>query len=216
MTRPRYYKLLTFLLIIGITGIKIVNATAWEDWELGGELGLGVGEGSERGGILSPALMITGTRQIENRSLELGLGYMFGTSQEVNYTEDDLSYPDARTLADAGKDVDVKINVIPMTVNFMYTIYDLFYLGAGIGLYHVFYRKEPLGAHKASPDAEPGETVSRPATTAIGFQQKMGMEVFPMSPNWNWFVGIQSFLTTDTPAGSLLGISFGGKVRYSW
>lgn len=216
MKKFRYYSFLTFLLVVILTGTNIVHAASWEDWELGGELGLGVGEGSKSGGILSPALMFTGVRELEDKSLELGLGYIFGTSEEENYTKEDLSYPEDEVLADAGKDVAVKINVVPMTVNFMYTIYEQFYIGGGVGLYHVFYKKEPLGNHRATADSEPGETFSRPVTTAMGFQQKMGMEVFPMDPNWNWFVGLKSFVTTDTPAGSLLGVTLGGKVRYSW
>ncbi|MGM0442040.1 MAG: hypothetical protein ACQEQC_06450 [Elusimicrobiota bacterium] len=220
MRRYRYFRIFTFLVAVVITFFNIARAASWEDWELGGELGLAVGDAAQSGRLLSPALMITGIREVDSKSLELGLGYMFGSLEEVNYTEEeiegDIQSYSQDVLDDAGKNISVKLNVVPMTVNFIYTIYDAFYIGGGIGMYHVFYSKEPLGNHRATPGSEPGETISHPVTTAFGFQQKMGMEVFPMNPNWDWFVGLKSFMTTDTPAGSLLGVTLGGKVRYIW
>ena len=40
-----------------------INAARWEDWELGGELGLGAGSGSKSGRIMCPAVMATMTSQ---------------------------------------------------------------------------------------------------------------------------------------------------------
>jgi hypothetical protein len=90
-------------------------------------------------------------------------------------------------------------------------------VGAGIGLYHVFYKKEPLGDWRVNPDSEPGETVKSPTTTTLGFQQMVGVEVFPMSQKWNWFMGLKTFMTASGgPSGSLLGVTIGSKVRYTW
>jgi hypothetical protein len=190
---------------------------AWEDWELGGELGLAVAQGGKSGRILSPGLMGTATRIIDDKFLELGLGFMFGSDTEINYNTEDVEFSDQAVKDDAGKEVKVKMSVIPMTINFHYTFYRNFYVGAGAGLYHVFYKKEPLGKWRVNPDSEPGEPVKWPTTTALGFQQIVGVEVFPLSENWNWFMGIKTFMTTSAGhAGGLLGITIGGKVRYTW
>lgn len=199
--------------------VSVLNAAKWEEWELGGELGLGVGSAVNSGRILSPAIMVTGTRIVEDRFLELGLGYMFGSDTEINYTEKDAEYYDDDPTVKAGaeKEVTVRLSVIPMTINFHYHIYESFYIGAGIGLYHVFYSREPLGDWRVNPSSEKGEKVRSRPTTALGFQQMIGMEIFPLSEKWKWFVGIKSFITTSAGvAGSLLGLTIGGKLRYIW
>ncbi len=207
-------KILTLLMII-LMSAGITRA-AWEDWELGGEFGLGLGRGSKRGCILSPAVKVTGTRKIGDMYIELGLGYMFGSDTEINYTIDAKYHPDD-VKNDAGKEITVKLNVIPMTINFIYTIYENFYIGAGLGLYHVFYREVPDGNRRVNPNSERGETVSSPVTTAFGFQQMVGMEIFPLRENWKWFIGMKSFVTTDTgKAGRLVGITVGSRIRYIW
>ncbi|MFW6134078.1 MAG: hypothetical protein ACOC5R_00715 [Elusimicrobiota bacterium] len=216
MKNKVWINVLIFLFII----VGLSKSAQWEDWELGGEMGLGVGSGSKSGKILCPSLTITGTRTIDEKFLELGLGYLFGSDTEINYTTEELERTDVydpNVRRDVEKEVKIRLSVIPMTFNFHYTIYESFYIGAGIGLYHVFYKKEPLGDWRAEPDSEPGEVVKYPATTVLGFQQMVGMEIFPMSENWNWFVGIKSFVTTSAvETGGLMGISLGGKVRYTW
>ncbi len=219
-------KFIFFLLLVICFYSSSLNAVEWKDWELGGELGLGVGSGSKSGKILCPAIMGTATRTLDNKFLELGIGYMFGSQITVNYAEDDIDeayYTEEEEdlkeeLKDeAGRDVKIRMSVIPMTVNFSYTIYESFYVGAGVGLYHVFYKREPLGDYRANIDSEKGEIVKSPSTTAMGFQQIVGMEIFPMSEKWSWFVGIKSFLTTaGGKCGGLRGITFGGKVKYTW
>ncbi|MEA3506629.1 MAG: hypothetical protein U9R36_03955, partial [Elusimicrobiota bacterium] len=63
-------KLITvFLLVLAAAAAR---AADWQDWELGGELGLGIGAGSKKGRIMNPALTVTGTRQYDNMFLELG------------------------------------------------------------------------------------------------------------------------------------------------
>jgi len=208
------------LSIIFLVINSLCFSATWEDWDLGGELGLGVGSGSQSGKVLSPALRVTGTRQIGNKFLELGLGYMFGSEMTVNYTAGELERTDvydSDVVADAGQEVKVRMSVIPMTVNFYYPFYQSFYIGAGIGLYHIFYKREPTGDWRVTPDSERGEIVKSPATTALGFQQMVCMRIFPMSPRWHWFVGIKSFVTTSGgAAGSLMGITLGGKLKYTW
>ncbi len=198
----------------------------WEDWELGGEMGLGYGVGSKSGRILCPALMGTATRTIENKFMELGLGYMFGSKIVQNYSAGDIDpayyteeemdvYNDL--VAGAGQDVKVRMSVIPMTVNFYYRIFTSFYVGGGLGLYHVFYKIEPLGDYRVNIDSQSGEIVKSPTTTAIGFQQMAGMEIFPLSKKWSWFIGLKIFFTTaGGPSGALTGMTFGGKIKYSW
>ncbi|MFC2091828.1 hypothetical protein ACFLTD_03560 [Elusimicrobiota bacterium] len=202
------------------------NSARWEDWNLGSELGLGLGSGGKGGRILCPALMLTATRTIENKWLELSLGYMYGSEITTNYSADDI---DPETYAEdeqelyedlaSGIDQDVKIrlSVIPMTVNFYYTIFKSFYVGGGVGLYNIFYKREPLGDHRANIDSEIGEIVKSPSTTAMGFQQVVGVQIFPMSDRWEWFVNLKSFITTEGGAsGRLFGVTFGGKVKYIW
>jgi acetoin utilization deacetylase AcuC-like enzyme len=190
---------IVFLLII-ITLLPVCGFSArWEDWELGGDLGLGVASGSNSGRILSPVLNLTATRYLDNKFMELAIGYMFGNQIVNNYSSADVD-PDYYTedeqalyneLKDnAEKEVKVKMSVIPMTVNFNYIIRESFFVGAGVGLYHIFYKREPLGNYRANMDSVAGEIVKSPSTTALGFQQIVGMEIFPMSKNWSWFVEI--------------------------
>lgn len=204
------------------------NAAAWADWELGSEMGLGVGAGSKSGKILCPVVRITGTRVIDIRFVELGVAYMYGSEIVINYPAVDVdeAFFDVdemdkydELINEAGMDVKVRMSVIPMTVNFYYTVFEHFYVGGGLGLYHVFYKKEPLGNYRVNPeyDLEKGAIVKSPSTTALGFQQMIGWEIFPMSKKWNWFIGFKSFFTTaGGPSGGLSGITFGGKVRYTW
>jgi opacity protein-like surface antigen len=206
----------TFVVLLVFLVSAAANA-AWEDWDLGGELGLGIGAGSEKGKIMSPALTVTGTREEGNKRIELGLGFMYGTDQIENFTKADLG--DDRNSAEyrPGETVDAKLTVMPFTVNILYTIYENFYVGGGVGLYNVFYKEIPGGDYRVNPDSKVGAEVKSPASTALGFQQLAGVEIFPMSPNWSWFVGIKSFLTTSSPqVASILGITIGGKVKYSW
>ncbi|GEM_PF-2610566 len=212
-------KIIFIFIFLGFFYSAGVYASQWEDWELGGELGLGVGAGNRSGRILSPSLMVTGTRVSDDFMIELGLGYLFGSREEENYRlsgEYEKDY-EPEIWDQQENDVRVRMSVVPMTINFHYVFYENFYVGAGVGLYHLFYSKEPLGHYRAEPDSEPGETVTKPASTALGFQQMVGMEIFPVSPNWNWFVGMKSFVTTPAgPAGTLFGATIGGKVRYTW
>lgn len=216
-------KILLFLLFFCSS---IINAAEWKDWDLGAEAGLGYGSGGESGKILCPATMLTATKTLDNKFLELGMGYMFGSEIVPNYAgssldpsfydvdEQDL-YDDL--VATADQDVKVRMSVIPMTVNFYYTIWKGLYVGGGLGLYHIFYKKEPLGDYRANLDSKKGEIVKSPTTTAMGFQQMVGYQVFPMSQKWRWYIGLKSFLTTQGGAsGRLLGITLGGKVKYSW
>lgn len=218
--------LVSLLFIVSVMLPICGFSATWEDWELGGDLGLGVASGSESGRILSPVLSLTATRYLDNKFMELGIGYMFG-SQVVNnyasadidpdyYTEDETDlYNELKNNAE--QDVAVKMSIIPMTVNFNYIIRESFFVGAGVGLYHIFYKKEPQGNYRADIDSPAGEIVKSPSTTALGFQQIVGMEIFPMSKNWSWFVGLKSFMTTSGgPSGSIMGINLGGKVRYTW
>ncbi len=201
-----------------------LSASAWENWEPGGELGLALGAGSDEGRILSPGVALTLTKVDINPVMELGLAYYFGSEIGENYTEEDAYGYDLGdqtapgVIADAGEEVRRRLSVVPFTLNFIYTIYDDFYIGGGVGLYNVWFRKEPLGDWRAypDPDVEKGEIYSHSPTTTFGFQQVAGMEIFPMSDNWSWFIGIRSFLTSGTAAGRILGITVGGKVRYSW
>ncbi len=189
----------------------------WEDWELGGELGFGLGAGSEKGKIMSPALTATATREYGPRMLELGVGVMFGTDQVINFTEDERGEYRTPSEYRSGETVDSKLTIMPFTVNFIYRIYENFYVGGGIGLYNVFYKEVPFGDYRVNPDSKKGAEVKSPSSSVLGFQQLAGVEIFPLSENWNWFVGIKSFLTTFAPqVGSIIGITIGGKVKYSW
>lgn len=219
-------KVILFFIVCFYSGS--LNAAAWEDWELGGELGIGTGSGSNSGRILCPLVRITGTRTMGIKFVELGIGYMYGSQIVINYPAEDVDEANFEAdeeddyielVADAGQDVKVRMSIIPMTVNFYYTIFKHFYVGGGVGMYHVFYKKEPLGNYRVNPeiDSEKGKIVKSPSTTALGFQQLVGVEIFPMSKKWNWFIGLKSFFTTaGGPSGGLMGITFGGKVRYTW
>lgn len=214
------------LILLFIYPICSLDASKWEDWELGGELGFAVGSGSKSGRLLSPGAKATLTKLIEKKFMELAIGYMYGSEITENYSKeliDEANFEDNeidefnQLISEAEQDVKIRLSVIPMTVNFYYTVFESFYAGGGIGLYHIFYKKEPLGDYRANIDSAPGEIVKSPATTALGFQQMVGIQIFPMSKKWSWFVGAKSFITTSGgPAGSIFGITFGGKVRYSW
>ena len=66
-------------------------------------------------------------------------------------------------------------------------------------------------------DSEVGEIVKSPSTTAIGFQQMIGVEIFPMSEKWDWFISLKTFFTTEGgAAGRFYGLTLGGKVIYRW
>ncbi|MFH1415227.1 MAG: hypothetical protein ABIH89_03980 [Elusimicrobiota bacterium] len=202
------------------------QSAEWKDWELGGELGLAYGKGGKSGKIMGPGLMVTGVKTIGQKTMEIGMGYFYGSEITINYPKSDIDpdffddeemdlYDDL--LAGAEQDVKIRISVIPMTVNFLYKVYSSFYVGGGLGLYHVFYKEEPLGDYRANVDSAKGEIVKSPSTTAIGFQGLVGVQVFPMSEKWNWFIGLKPFVTTaGGTSGSLMGITFGGKVRYNW
>ncbi|MFC2061877.1 hypothetical protein ACFLUV_05125 [Elusimicrobiota bacterium] len=210
-------KLVFIILVLMYFCVSNMFATNWKDWEIGGELGLGVGSGSKSGRLLCPTPMVTFTRVLDRRFLELGMGYMYGAAIEKNYTEEETEYYEQEIIDDAGQDIEVRMSVIPMTVNFFYTIYENFYVGAGVGFYHIFYKEVPLGEYRVNTDSVPGEIVKSPATTALGFQQMVGLEIFPMSEKWNWFAGVKSFLTTSgSRTGGLIGITVGMKVRYTW
>lgn len=191
---------------------------SWEEWELGGELGLAVGAGTEGGRLLSPGVMVTATKDLEDRRMELGVGFMYGFSEEENYSGlVHYDYQDSPgIIADEGKDIRTRLMLVPLTVNFLFDFREDFYVGGGVGLYNVFITDEPLGPWRVDPDSNPGETVRRPSTTAFGAQQMVGVEIFPMSPNWNWFVGMKSFVVFRTRLGTIFGSTIGGKVRYTW
>jgi len=214
---------LFFIALCNITGL----AGKWQDWELGGQLGLGLASASKSGGILCPAIMLTGTRALEGKFMELGMGYYFGSKIEQNYALSDIdeaNYATPEQIAEynrlvneAGQDVKVRMSVIPMTVDFYYIIYNSFYVGGGAGLYHIFFKREPTGDYRVDIDSQPGEIVKSPSTTAIGFQQIVGVEIFPMSETWDWFISLKTFFTTEGgAAGRLFGLTLGGKVIYRW
>ena len=199
----------------------------WQDWELGGQLGLGLAAASKSGRLMCPALTITGTKAMEGKFMELGLGYYFGSKIEENYSLADIDEANYATpeeiaeynrlVSEAGQDVKVRMSVIPMTVDFYYVIYNSFYVGGGAGLYHIFFKREPTGDYRANIDSEPGAIVKSPSTTAIGFQQIVGVEIFPMSETWDWFISLKTFFTTEGgAAGRLFGLTLGGKVIYRW
>ncbi|NLB35163.1 MAG: hypothetical protein GX817_05030 [Elusimicrobia bacterium] len=191
----------------------------WEEWELGGELGLSIGAGMKSGRVLSPALMFTGTRQMDERKLELGVGMMFGSKDGTNYNLSDVEFEwqdVPSVLTDADKKIREKIFIIPTTANLIYDFYESFYIGAGLGLYHVFYTEEPAGPWRVNPSGEPGAKVKSRASTSFGLQQMVGMEIFPLSDNWSWFVGLKSFFIFGHRIGNILGVNIGGKVRYTW
>jgi hypothetical protein len=151
----------TFVVLLVFLVSAAANA-AWEDWDLGGELGLGIGAGSEKGKIMSPALTVTGTREEGNKRIELGLGFMYGTDQIENFTKADLG--DDRNSAEYRPGETV-----------LYTIYENFYVGGGVGLYNVFYKEIPGGDYRVNPDSKVGAEVKSPASTALGFQQLAGV-----------------------------------------
>ncbi|MBN2406858.1 MAG: hypothetical protein JXJ19_04095 [Elusimicrobia bacterium] len=210
-------KTVLFLSIMLLPYLADLEAARWKDWELGGDLGLGYAAGSKSGKILCPAVKATVTKVLDTRMIEIGVGYLYGSETEKNYTVKDAEYYDQEIIDAAESDVKVRLSVIPMTVNFFYNIYTHFYVGGGVGFYHVFYKREPLGEYGVAPDSEPGVIEKAPATTALGFQQMAGVEIFPMSDNWSWFAGFQSFFTTSaTRTGGMMGLTLGGRVRYSW
>ncbi|MEA3506527.1 MAG: hypothetical protein U9R36_03445, partial [Elusimicrobiota bacterium] len=142
-----------------------------------------------------------------------------GTDEITNFDEEDLG-PD-RNPNDYNPDeiVEAKLTVVPFTVNFIYTLYENFYVGGGVGLYNVFYKEVPLGDYRVNPgqaEEEKGAEVKSPSSTSLGLQQVVGVEIFPMSENWSWFAGIKSFWIASAPTGSVLGVTIGGKARYSW
>ncbi len=215
-------KTLTIFILALLLVPGFLCASAWEVWELGGEFGLVVGAGGKEGRILSPGIAATITKTDVNPMMEFGLAYYFGSELAENYKESDVEdyglgqnkIPEV--IADAGKEIRRRLSVVPVTLNFIYTVYDNFYIGGGVGLYNVWYRIEPTDDHRVNPDGKPGDWYSHTPTTNFGFQQIVGMEIFPVSENWKWFVGARSFLTSGSAAGRILGITIGGKVRYTW
>ena len=217
-------KRVLFLFFAFIFTPLLLSASSWDNWELGGELGLALGSGGDEGRILSPGIAATITKTDISPIMEFGLAYYFGSEISSNYSSEDVadynlgSEREPEIVADADNEIRRRTSVVPLTFNFIYTVHDNFYIGGGIGLYNVWYRKEPLGDWRPypDPDIEKGEMYSHSPTTTLGFQQMVGVEIFPVSENWNWFVGARSFMTSQTAAGRILGITIGAKVRYSW